>query len=166
MNATENRPAPRRGRIAVTCAALAAGGAFAFGLAGMSGAPRAQVAPKPYSANCQVCHKADGSGTPGVFPRLSGRLGTAAGSKEGRKWLVSVVLYGQSGAITVDGKPIRAAMLPFQRLPDADVAAALNWAVKGGKPFTPAEVAAVRGAGPTSAAKVGEMRKTIAGQLK
>jgi mono/diheme cytochrome c family protein len=150
----------------VICAGLAISGAVAFGLAGTNTAPRAQTAPKPYAVNCQVCHKADGSGTPGVFPRLSGRLGTAAGSKEGRQWLVSVVLYGQSAAIIVDGKPIRAAMLPFQRLPDADVAAALNWVVKGGKSFSPAEVAAVRGAGASSAVNVGEMRKTIAGQLK
>ncbi|WP_443478655.1 c-type cytochrome [Novosphingobium aerophilum] len=144
------------------------GAALLAGLAAHPAPLRAQAAPKAWAANCQSCHKADGSGMPGMFPRLSGRVGPMAGSKDARQWLISTVLYGQSGAITVDGKPIRGAMMPFGRLPDADVAAALNWVGKGGKPFTPAEVAAVRSAGGGSAAKNAEMRKKLegAGQVR
>jgi mono/diheme cytochrome c family protein len=166
VSATQSQPAKARGRIAAMSALGLGGAAFVLGVAGMSSAPRAQAAPKPYAAQCQSCHKADGSGTPGVFPRLSGRLAGAAGTSDGRKWLAAVVLHGQSGPITVDGKPIRAAMPGFKRLPDAELAATLNWVAKGGKPFTPGEIAAVRAEGAVSAAQVGEMRKGIAGQLK
>lgn len=166
MKATQIRSVPARGRTAGMFALALGGGAFVLGVAGISSTPRAQAVDKAYAANCQSCHKADGSGTPGIFPRLSGRLDGAARSKEGRKWLASVVLNGQSGMITVDGKPIRGAMLPFRRLSDADLAASLNAVVRGGKPFTAAEIAAVRGEGVMPAAKVGVMRQAIAGQLK
>lgn len=164
MIALRSRPAKRSGLMAAM-SAIVLGGAFILGVAATSSASRAQSAPKPYAVNCQACHKGDGSGTPGVFPRLNGRLAGAAATKEGRRWLTAVVLHGQSGTITVDGKPIRSAMPAFKRLSDADLAATLNWVAKGGKPFTAAEIAAGRAEGTKSAAQVGEMRKSMAGQL-
>jgi mono/diheme cytochrome c family protein len=125
---------------------------------------RAGAAPSGYGTACQSCHKADGSGVPGVFPRISGRLGSAAQSAEGRKWLIATVLFGQSGEIKVDGKPIRGAMPGFARLSDAQIAETLTWLSGGsGKPFTAAEVAAVRTQGGLNGAKVGQMRAKLAG---
>ncbi|MET1754566.1 hypothetical protein ABVV53_03705 [Novosphingobium sp. RD2P27] len=121
------------------------------------------AAPSPYSMACQSCHKPDGSGVRGVFPRISSRLGAAAQTAEGRKWLIATVLFGQSGAIVVDGKPIRSAMPAFARLSDSPVAETLNWLLAGaGKPFNAAEVAAMRAQPGMSAAKVGQMRAGLA----
>ncbi|WP_275229676.1 c-type cytochrome [Novosphingobium album (ex Liu et al. 2023)] len=131
---------------------------------GLAAPAWAQAAPKAYATNCQLCHKPDGKGTPGVFPRLTGRVDAIAAHKDGRKWLIATVLYGQSGAITVDGKPVRGTMGPFARLSDKDIADTLNWLAQGkGRAFTPAEVAAVRGEPGWTLAKVGEMRKKLAG---
>lgn len=112
----------------------------------------AQTAPMPYTANCQMCHRADGSGLPGQFPRIAGRAGTIAAKPAGRAYLVDVLLNGMAGKMMVDGKPIMGVMPAFARLPDADIAAALTYVTRlpGGKgkvaPFTPAEVKAARGA--------------------
>jgi len=117
------------------------------------------AAPRPYVTTCQSCHKADGSGMPGVFPRLNGRVGPVARTADGRKWLISTILFGQSGPITVDGKTIRGAMPAFARMSDSDVAQTLTWlAGSGPKPFTAAEVAAVRSQPGMTGARVGQMR--------
>lgn len=166
MNAIQKGSAGAIGRLAGVSALALGGGVVLLGLAGIATTTQAQAPDRAYAVHCQSCHKADGSGTPGVFPRLSGRLDQVARSTQGRKWLASVVLHGQSGAITVDGKPIRGAMPPFKRLSDVDLAASLNASVKGAKPFAPAEIAAVRGESNVSAAQVGEMRKELAEQLK
>jgi mono/diheme cytochrome c family protein len=166
VNAIQKRSAKAIGRLTGMSALAFGGGAVLLGMAGTASTTQAQAPDRAYAVHCQSCHKADGSGTPGMFPRLSGRLDQVARTPEGRKWLAAVVLHGQSGAITVDGKPIRAAMPGYKRLSDGDLAASLNASVKGAKPFTAAEIAAVRGQGDMPAAKVGEMRKAIAGQLK
>lgn len=128
--------------------------------------PLKTPAPKSYATACQSCHKPDGSGMPGVFPRLAGRVGPIAKNKDGRKWLISTVLFGQSGEITVDGKTVRGAMPPFARLSDADVAETLTWLSGGaGKPFTAAEVAAVRSQSGVTGSKVAAMRKALPGSL-
>lgn len=117
------------------------------------------AAPRPYVTTCQSCHKADGSGMPGVFPRLNGRMSAPARTADGRAWLIATVLFGQSGPITVDGKTIRGAMPPFARMSDADVAQTLTWlAGRGARAFTAAEVAAVRSQRGMTAARVGQMR--------
>lgn len=116
-------------------------------------------APRPYVTTCQSCHKADGSGMPGVFPRLNGRVGPIARTADGRKWLISTILFGQSGPITVDAKTIRGAMPPFARMSDADVAQTLTWlSGSGARAFSAAEVAAVRSQPGITAARVGQMR--------
>lgn len=166
MIAVQRKIARAARRMAAVSALAIGGGAFLLILAGAPGTTQAQAPQKAYAVHCQSCHKADGSGTPGMFPRLSGRLDAAARTPEGRKWLASVVLYGQAGMITVDGKPIRTPMPPFKRLSDLDLATTLNASVKGAKPFTAAEIASVRGQGDIPAAKVGEMRKSVAAQLQ
>lgn len=121
------------------------------------------AAPSSYSTACRSCHKPDGSGVPGVFPRISNRLEGAARTAEGRKWLIATILFGQSGEIVVDGKSIRSPMPAFARLSDSQVAETLNWLLAGsGKPFSAAEVAAMRAQTGMSAAKVGKMRAELA----
>ncbi|MEW9856242.1 c-type cytochrome [Novosphingobium sp. M1R2S20] len=135
---------------------------------GAATVPPGQAAPKAppppaYVAACQSCHKADGSGVPGVFPRIAGRMGSAAQSAAGRKWMIANLIFGQSGAIEVDGKPIRGIMPAFARLSDAQIAEVLNWISAGqGKPFTAGEVASVRAQPGMNPAKVGQMRAELA----
>lgn len=127
----------------------------------------AQTAPPAYTANCQMCHRADGSGLPGQFPRLAGRVGTIAAKPAGRAYLVDVLLNGMAGRMVVDGKPIVGVMPPFARLPDADIAAALTYVTKlpGSKgkiaPFTPAEIRAARAAPKKSATEMKALHEAL-----
>jgi len=125
----------------------AIGVALAAGL--MAAAPAAAAPPAAWKANCLMCHQADGKGTPGLYPRLAGRLDKIAAHPEGRAWMIAVMLHGQTGRIMVDGKPISGVMMPYSRLPDADLVAVLNHGISLGattkpKPFTEAEVKAAR----------------------
>jgi cytochrome c553 len=107
---------------------------------------------------CAACHLADGEGVPGAFPRLAGRMHDAAASEAGRAYLILTVTAGVMGPIDVDGKTIRGIMPAQAGLSDADVAAVLNHAAAlpgpdgkapaSVKPFTAAEVAAVKAAHP------------------
>lgn len=137
--------------------------AAAFAIAAMPMGAGAQTAPKPYATNCQMCHQAGAKGVPGVYPRLTGRMDAIAAKPEGRKWLMSVLLFGQSGKIVVDGKPVGGVMAPYGRLTDDDLATVLTYISKGkAKPFTAAELKAVRGGEKLNPAKVGEMRAQLA----
>lgn len=101
-------------------------GALALGLAASAQADDGAGA-SAYS-RCVVCHLADGTGVPGAFPSLSGRLGAVAGSDAGRKYLVMVVKSGLMGALSVDGVTYRGVMPPQAvALDDAAVAALLNY---------------------------------------
>ncbi len=107
---------------------------------------------------CAACHLANGQGVPGAFPRLAGRLHGAAASEAGRAYLILTVTAGVMGPVDIDGKTIRGIMPAQAGLTDADVAAVLNYAaalpgsdgkaLKLIKPFTAAEVAAVKAAHP------------------
>ncbi|WP_250890249.1 c-type cytochrome [Sphingobium nicotianae] len=120
-----------------------------------------------YSSRCAMCHRPDGAGLPGQFPRLSGRVGQIAGAKDGRVLLGKILLYGMYGSITVDGKPLTGLMPPMGSLPDQDIADVLNHVAsfkKAGKPpapFTAAEIAALRATRLSSAA-VGAERASLA----
>ena len=142
-------------RVALLLAGLVAGAA-----------PAAVQMPKAYGANCQVCHRADGSGLPGQFPRLAGRVGPIASTPAGRAYLVDLVLTGMGGKIMVDDRPIMGFMPAYARLPDADLAAILTYAAALGggaaKPFTVAEIAAGRARKPASASKTKAARDVLA----
>ncbi len=128
----------------------------------------AQAAPMAYTANCQMCHRADGSGLPGQFPRIAGRAGTIASKPAGRAYLVDVLLNGMAGKMVVDGKPIMGVMPPFARLSDADIAAALTYVTKlpGGKgkvaPYTAAEIKAARAAPKKTSTQMKAVREQLA----
>lgn len=111
-------------------------------------APLAAFAAGPYDANCKMCHQTNGAGLANQFPRLSGRAADMARTPEGRSYLVEVALYGMTGRIDVDDKPLSGVMPGFARLDDATLAAILNQVTGFGggkaKAFTPAEVKAGR----------------------
>lgn len=123
--------------------------ALAFGLAAPAMADDGADAYK----RCAACHLADGTGVPGAFPPLAGRLGGVAGTDAGRDYLVMVVKGGVMGMLEVDGVMYQGVM-PAQgaALDDAAVAALLNHAMTefnaDGLPdswqhFTADEVAAI-----------------------
>ncbi len=58
----------------------------------VAGAPAAEFsgAALDYAINCQGCHHADGSGTPGTVPPLAGSVGKFTGVPGGREYLIRV----------------------------------------------------------------------------
>jgi cytochrome c oxidase subunit 2 len=88
-----------------------------------------------YTANCVVCHQANGKGTPPAFPPLDG----------------SKVVNGPRAAqiaLELKGKP-NTAMAPFAHLSDSDLAAVIthtrnSWGNKTGEAIQPAEIKAAR----------------------
>jgi mono/diheme cytochrome c family protein len=129
----------------------------------------AHAASPAYDANCSVCHQGAGAGAPGQFPRLAGRLSVMAGNPKGRQYLTKVVLNGMSGTIVVDGQPILGVMPSFRTVPDADIAAILNFLAHQGpaahrvQTFTAEEVEAQRSASLTPQ-QLNEERKTLVEQ--
>lgn len=129
-------------------------------------ASAAPAMPPAFKMNCVMCHQATAKGTPGVYPRLAGRMDKIATHPEGRQWLLMVMLYGQTGRIVVDGRPLSGVMMPYSRLPDADIAAALNYlialdATTKPKPFSAAEVKAARAIPRMSATDVRKERERL-----
>jgi mono/diheme cytochrome c family protein len=101
---------------------------------------------KVFSANCQVCHQADGQGSAGQgYPPLAGSEITNGGSRRA----AMVVLKGLQGPITVKGKQYGSAVMqPWESLGDQKVADVLTyerqaWGNKG-SPVTKEQIAALR----------------------
>ncbi len=121
---------------AMTMAAAGAGGALAADSSAV------------YDENCAMCHQLGGVGAPGAFPRLAGRAGALAALPAGRQVMISTVIYGMSGRLTVDGQPLAGLMPSFAVLNDAQIAEALTYVahLEGKTPrgFTVNEIAAVR----------------------
>lgn len=94
-----------------------------------------------FNNNCAICHQVGGVGVAGQFPRLAGRVGPIAAKPAGQDFLVSLILNGMSGTVTVDGQKILGLMPDFSSFPDADLAAILTYASGLGgttpTPFSP-----------------------------
>lgn len=130
------------------------------------GAPAYANGATTYSSRCAMCHRPDGAGLPGQFPRLSGRVAQIASAPAGRALLGKILLYGMYGSVTVDGKAINGLMPSMGSLNDQDLADVLNHIIalkKAGKPapFTAAEIAKLRAAKMSSSA-VGTERSGLA----
>jgi len=131
-------------------------------------AASAAEGPAVFAQNCLMCHQSEGAGLSGQFPRLAGRAALISAKPKGRAYLIHLLTYGMTGSINVDGADIIGLMPPFAALSDDDVAAALNYVQSLGDrpkhspaPFTAAEVHAVRGGPPMSAAGVHAERQTL-----
>jgi mono/diheme cytochrome c family protein len=100
---------------------------------------------KLYSANCAVCHQANGKGLTGAFPPLAESDYIA----ENPIKAIEAVLNGFSGPITVNGKEYNSVMPNLAYMSDSDIADVVTFVInsfgnKGGE-VVAAQVAAARG---------------------
>jgi mono/diheme cytochrome c family protein len=114
---------------------------------------RQALGAKTYDTNCSGCHQRSGRGIAGGFPPLAGHAPEVLAQK-GSAYLVRVVLFGLTGAITVEGTPYNGAMPSWSQLRDDEIAAVIDHVLatwgndkllpKDFKPIAPAEIAAAR----------------------
>lgn len=118
-------------------------------LALLLGVSLAQSGQALYGQYCASCHQANGQGLPGAFPPLGGHVQEILAKKDGRAYLIQVVLFGLQGAIKVKGQTYNGAMPAWEaQLKDDQIAAILNFLATGFgnkppagfKPYTPEEV--------------------------
>ncbi len=76
--------------------------------------------------HCAVCHQPDGQGIPGMYPPLADSVGEFARSKDGRAYLVHVLLFGLNGPISVHGTRYDGFMQSWAQLSNDDIAQLLN----------------------------------------
>ena len=105
-----------------------------------------------FTGPCSVCHQANGEGLPGVFPPLAKSDYIAKDVKR----MISTVLHGLTGKITVNGKDYDSVMPPMNQLNDDGIANILTyvlntWGNPGGR-ITTEDVKKVR-AQPVAAQK-------------
>lgn len=98
-----------------------------------------------YTANCQNCHMADGKGLPGAFPPLAKSSYLSKPNGE----LITYVLKGQTGEITVNGTVYNAVMPAQDYLTDEQIADIYNfvrnsWGNKSTVAITPVMVSKKR----------------------
>ena len=105
-----------------------------------------------YLANCAMCHQAEGQGIAGVFPPLAKSDYLANMTSKARGDIVSYILRGKTGKITVNGLEYNGVMTPVSGLDDADLALVANYVANswGNKaaPYTADEVKKAREALP------------------
>ncbi|WKN43641.1 c-type cytochrome [Tunicatimonas pelagia] len=102
------------------------------------------VGNKVYGQYCIACHQTDGKGVPGAFPTL---VQTEWVNGDNTR-LISVVLNGLQGEITVNGETYNGVMTPHGFLTDEEVAGVLTYVRQSfgndAKPISAEEVAEVR----------------------
>jgi mono/diheme cytochrome c family protein len=122
-----------------------------------------------FGARCALCHQSDARGLPGIYPPLADSVGAYVAVRQGRKYLVEIVLNGMSGPIDAKGTTYNGLMTPFASLSDDEIAATLNYLLnkynsgmlpKEFEPITPDEVRHARSAHP-SATDLARERKLI-----
>jgi mono/diheme cytochrome c family protein len=97
-----------------------------------------------YIKQCLVCHQANGTGVPSMFPPLAGNDKIKGPSSE----LIKIVLFGLKGSIKVNGRDYNQVMPPQAYLSDKQIADILSyirttWGNKASL-ITPAEVGKIR----------------------
>jgi mono/diheme cytochrome c family protein len=113
-----------------------------------------EIGARVFDASCSVCHQQNGQGIAGAFPPLAGHVAETFAQRNGRDYLVRLVLFGLEGAIVVKGNTFDSAMPPWAQLGDNEIAAALNHVLtawgndkllpRDFAPILPADVAAAR----------------------
>src|SRR3954468_545203 len=129
-----------------------------------------ELGARVFDANCGTCHQQNGLGVPGAFPPLAGHVAESFAHREGREYLLRLVLFGLEGTIVVKGNAFESAMPPWDQLGDSEIAAALDYVLTAwgndrllAGPFTPilpSDVAAAR-AQPMTAGDVLALRHRI-----
>lgn len=81
-----------------------------------------------FTQNCVVCHQASGQGVPGQFPPLVGSEWVLGTDWAGDNHIVTIVLHGLQGVVTVKGSQYNNAMAPWGGvLKDDQIAAVLTY---------------------------------------
>lgn len=75
-----------------------------------------------YTLYCQSCHMENGQGLEGVNPPLAKTTYLKDTKKN-----IGIILNGQTGEVTVNGKKYNAIMLPLNYLEDQQIADVLNY---------------------------------------
>ena len=75
-----------------------------------------------YQSNCASCHMPEGEGLESVFPPLA-KTDYVKNSKRA----IGIILVGQEGEISVNGKTYNGAMTALPQLTDQEVADVLNF---------------------------------------
>jgi mono/diheme cytochrome c family protein len=75
-----------------------------------------------YSASCASCHQPLGEGVEGAFPPLASTT-----YLKNQKRVIGIVLNGQEGEITVNGKKYSTPMAALNQLTDREIADVLNF---------------------------------------
>ena len=107
---------------------------------------------KQVYTTCSACHLATGEGIPGAFPPLNNKhkMATLEG---GKNYVISVVLQGINGPLTIGGTQYNGYMQAFaMNFTDSEIAAVLNYVTtevsvpsdKTLSPFTQTDVANIR----------------------
>ena len=97
----------------------------ALALLGLVSLPVLSQGDKLYAQHCSACHQADGSGTVGLAPALTGAHWQKL--SQDRSYLPLVVLKGMAGRITVNGQPFVGSMPPWaDQINDGDMAGLMN----------------------------------------
>jgi mono/diheme cytochrome c family protein len=118
-----------------------------------SPAPSTHAASQVFEQRCVICHQPNAQGVPGLYPPLADSIGYYVSVKDGRRYLVHVLLNGLSGPVLVKGVTYNGLMPQFAMLSDEDIAAVLNEVLtrfnssalpKDFQPITPDEVKAGR----------------------
>ncbi|UZX14670.1 cytochrome c [Thermus sp. PS18] len=133
------------------------------------GLATAQSGQALYGQYCASCHQANGQGLPGAFPPLAGHVPEILAKKDGRTYLLDVVLFGLQGQIKVKGQTYNGSMPAWgPQLKDDLIAAILNHITTafsnkppaGFKPYTADEVKKER-ARKLTPQKVYALRQTL-----
>ncbi|MES2152189.1 MAG: copper-containing nitrite reductase [Pseudomonadota bacterium] len=131
-----DRDAPNLGSVAKAAAAAASG---TLTLQDQVAAGKAL-----FNGTCSVCHQANGTGLPGIFPPLAKSDFLNADHKRA----IGVVLQGLSGKVTVNGKDFESVMPAMNQLTDDEVANILTYALNswdnGGGKVKTEDVKAIR----------------------
>lgn len=97
-----------------------------------------------YANYCQACHQSDAQGMEGLFPPLADN-DRVSGPKE---YIISVILRGLDGALTIDGERYDHPMPPMDDLSDREIAEIATWVRQNfenrGDAVAPEDVASVR----------------------
>ncbi len=75
-----------------------------------------------YASNCANCHMPQGEGVEGAFPPLA-----KTDYLKNQKRAIDIILHGQEGEITVNGKNYNIPMAAMDYLSDQQVADVLNY---------------------------------------
>ena len=120
-----------------------------------------------FNEYCVGCHQVGGTGVPGEYPRLAGRVNKIASDPRGRTFLAQLMLTGMSGTISVDSRKILGIMPAFDNLKDAELAAILNYVVSleahKGPAFTVQSLTQARIGAKATPEQMAETRNNLAG---